>query len=191
MGYKPVTDVIAYIHREMTTNAASQTVMKIRQALAYTLGDLLMRPQLVGDVAKAWLLWYNQVKTGGPWDHKKHIKTTYGEWTEDAPNRTLYMFDVWSNLHFGYVGLACGFSEQALKSGAGGAQLAAGTVPETYAGPNPGRAADVLSDLDDPKDQAAIQVGFDLWKAQKLAVSPAHVLDAVRAKAKVLQTRPA
>jgi hypothetical protein len=45
--------------------------------------------------------------------------------------------------------------------------------------------------MDDPKDQAAIQVGFDLWKGQKLAVSPAHVLDAVRAKAKVLQTKPA
>jgi hypothetical protein len=191
--YKPIGDVISYIHGEMSSNATSSTVRQIRELLDYDFWDFISPMKQTAEIAEAMRIWYHKVKTGGPWDHKSHIKTTYGEWTEDAPRRKLYNYDVWSNVHYGYVGLACGFSEWILKAGAGVAQVKAGTVPDGYWERRFERIgdADAFSAFDDPKDQAAIQVGFDLWKAQRLSVTTSHILDAVRAVAGSLQTKAA
>lgn len=56
-------------------------------------------------------IWYNQVKTNGPWDHKPILKRRKDLWSKATGSdewhiygEIAYNFDVWSNMHYGYVG---------------------------------------------------------------------------------------
>jgi len=75
--------------------------------------------------ALAMLLWALKVGSKSEWDHKDTIKARfpsratgrhqsghlYGDYT--------YSVEIWSNIHYGYVGMAAGFSESVLIKGAG------------------------------------------------------------------------
>ncbi|MDW6005009.1 polymorphic toxin type 44 domain-containing protein [Vibrio mangrovi] len=63
-------------------------------------------------------------------------------------NRHDYFYDIWSNVHYGYVGLACGFSQTLLLRGAGGAQF----------------LDNMTTTGDAPDDVVAVQVGFQLYQ---------------------------
>ena len=56
-------------------------------------------------------------------------------------------YDIWSKIHFGYIGKAIGFEEWILKRGADIAQR------------------DIFGD--DPKDVVAIEIGFQLYDTYK------------------------
>jgi len=78
---------------------------------------------------------YNAVKSGGKWDYKQ-----YGPQYENL-----------GNYNFGKAGKSCGFTNTALKAGAGAYQIYRGTSsPEFYD-----------SYFDDPKDQAWINEGIN------------------------------
>ncbi|RKF66467.1 polymorphic toxin type 44 domain-containing protein [Rahnella variigena] len=79
----------------------------------------------------AMALWYPKVKTGAIWDHKQIIRQKF---LNNAVTRPLesgqlsksyyhkykrhdYYLDVWSNIHYGFVGLSVGFSESLLLNG--------------------------------------------------------------------------
>jgi hypothetical protein len=192
MAYQSVNDVIAYIHGEMTTNVMSGDALAIRDWLDIQFWETLIPGKITLDIAKAYKKWYDLVKTGGPWDHKSHIKKTYGDWTLDDPNSRLYFFDIWSNIHYGYIGKACGFPEWDLLAGAGIAQWKAGTVPDGYWERRLKKIgdADVFSAFDDPADQEAIKVGFELWDNRKTTLTTTHILDAVRLRNASLTTKP-
>jgi len=144
------------------------------------------------DVARAYKKWYDQVKTGGPWDHKKIIKKAFGDWSLDDAQKRLYFFDIWSNIHYGYVGVSCGFPEDDLLAGAGLAQWMAGTVPpgtgDRISDPS---VSGIITALDDPQDQGAIKVGLELWDTYKQYLLPDYILNVVRRYVKVLDTKPA
>ncbi|SIO92682.1 polymorphic toxin type 44 domain-containing protein [Vibrio spartinae] len=59
-----------------------------------------------------------------------------------------YFYDIWSNVHYGYVGLACGFSQELLLRGAGGAQF----------------LDNMTTSGDAPDDVVAVKVGFELYQ---------------------------
>lgn len=78
-------------------------------------------------------LWIGIVDTGNPWDHKwqlvkddrfnKNSKITVHRPTQRGiPSESHYhkykdydyFYDVWSNIHYGYLGLSVGFSEKSL-----------------------------------------------------------------------------
>lgn len=160
-----------YIHGEMTFNAVSAAATAIRRDLAD------VRTYKDG-VAK----WVAQVNYKRPWDHKPHIVATYGKWAEDLAVSRLYPFDTWSNIHYGYVGRAVGFSAWTLRAGAGLAQLNAGS-PDGYLKRRLDKLgdADVFGALDHPEDQAAIMIGADLFDAKGGAVTVADILAAIRA----------
>jgi len=124
----------------------------------------------------------------GIWDHKPFIKKNYGMWSYDDVSGNSYQYDVWSNVHFGYVGAASGFSDWELKSGAGVGQLLAGTSDVGIFDKEYWRRrfstlgdADVLAAFDDPKDQAAIQLGIDLWRKYGTELTADELMDAIRA----------
>jgi len=72
-----------------------------------------------------------------------------------------YFYDIWSNIHYGYVGTACGFTESELLDGAGleqiGSTLARGRMPDPF-------TSDArLRRWDDASDQASIALGIALY----------------------------
>ncbi|MBT3145203.1 polymorphic toxin type 44 domain-containing protein [Neptunomonas phycophila] len=175
-----IQDLTSYITKEMRVNAQSSQARDIRQ-----------KNQSLLDTFKALTQWKSMVGNRRPWDHKGYIKNTYGEWALDAETETEFNFDIWSNIHYGYVGRSVGFSGWTLKAGAGYAQWAAGTSPKGYWSRRADTFgdADVIAAFDDPKDQAAIQIGIALWDSYKLNITSDLLLEALRLNRSSLQTR--
>jgi len=184
---------IRYIHKEMVRNAQSSLVKAMQLANAVSrLGGF---NTLLGKAA-AYSIWASQVmdarikKYAGPlapglgnWDHKP-ILTGEGspvpEIIEERPEKPwgystvgsrLYYFDIWSNIHYGYVGRASGFSQPELTGGAGIEQIGS----DFWSGITPQRSPDAdnwAASWDNPSDNAAIQIGIRLWDQYGLAVKP-------------------
>jgi hypothetical protein len=182
-------DVITFIHNEMISNVNGEAATFIRENNDFDAWYLVFPQKMPWDRYEALERWYQQVRNRGPWDYKPMIREHYGEWAFDEQNRRAYSLDVWSNLHYGYLGLACDFSEKLLLSGAGFAQWRAGTVPDGYWDRLIESLGDIFQSLDDPKDQEAIKAGFALWKAHKANVTTDHILAEVRGRAARLNTR--
>ncbi len=129
--------------------------------------------------------WYLLVKPDGPWDFKSGIRDTlspqnigsdYLPVLQDAwfpvrgiPTYELY-YDIWSNIHYAYVGRAIGFDEGTLFEGQ---NVAAhfGFLGELFAGKN------------DEGDNIATRAGFAIWNAQPVPsqLSGAQIVSAIRA----------
>ncbi|WP_344350591.1 RHS repeat-associated core domain-containing protein [Catellatospora coxensis] len=70
------------------------------------------------DVELAYLEWYELVKAGGVWDHKPQMKALFGNkmYSEMAGTGGMKAnFDIFSNIHYGYVGKVAGFSDEAVQ----------------------------------------------------------------------------
>lgn len=202
--------ITTYMRQEMVRNAISPDARAIRRnnmmgvatlhvaaELGQYLPSVLRAPVAVGSAASgqisgsaaAMVLWYNKVAGGKDWDHKGRLVKN-NRWVADGAVQ--YNFDVWSNIHYGFVGRAVAFSAWTLKTGAGGAQVMDRTVPPGYWSRrfNKFGDADFLSALDDPADQAAIVLGMDLFDSKGIAVTDADLRDFVRARAGSLSTKP-
>lgn len=190
-------ELAKFIQKEMSTNAKGPHAAELQkltgsywpndQFSAYRKFGLLTWPATQTDTAKKVLLpSAEEEKSIAAWDHKPVILKNYGKWAYDPKTNTSYCHDVWSNIHFGYIGAASGFSDWALKSGAGAGQLLAGNANIGFSEYWRRRFetlgdADVLSAFDDPKDQEAIKTGIDLWKKHGANVTQDQILDAMRA----------
>lgn len=60
---------------------------------------------------------YLYLRTGGDWDLKVHIGPIWGQVNRLGDTEDTYYYDVWSNIHFGYVGRAAGFTLATLNLG--------------------------------------------------------------------------
>ena len=111
---------------------------------------------------------------GRPWDHKLIIlKTIGGIWHKQGKHD--YFYDIWSNIHYGYVGMAGGLSEGVLLDGAGAEQIVSDSlrkVSEVFSKPKeerklpgPNRSADIegLRAWDDAPDRISISIGIKLF----------------------------
>ncbi|MGC0826243.1 polymorphic toxin type 44 domain-containing protein [Pantoea agglomerans] len=135
--------VADYILNEIKTNVKGQIAKTIRnyiddETINKTLNEwgklpfyakLGPRPQ--PHMAEAIIVWYQTVKTRSVWDHKPKIRDKFGSVAvarplpSNTPSKSYYhkykqydyFYDVWSNIHYGYVGLSVGFSEELLLSG--------------------------------------------------------------------------
>lgn len=113
-------------------------------------------------LSAASTIWFMKVKTKSDWDHKPKIRDQF---TSVAVARPLfngnpsksyyhkhedydYFYDVWSNIHYGYVGLSVGFGEDYLLMGASIEQIRTNIM----GGPDP---------ID---DVTAIKIGYALYK---------------------------
>jgi hypothetical protein len=127
---------------EMVTNAASPIVNAIGAANANP------NTQILANLAFAAL-----VHPFSYWDHKPDLTAMLGL-NQGKGTRDYYFpiegdaahefyYDVWSNIHFGYVGAAAGFDLDTLLSGAGVSGIA-------------GR--------NDAYDDVSVRIGFLLWQ---------------------------
>ena len=151
--------VVDFIHKEMMNNINSRE--------ADTLKQLLNSKNPINFI-RACKLWNSLVNHKTKWDYKEKIENTISDtrWLYDKELHKYYNFDIWSNIHYGYIGKYVGFSEWILLSGAGLAQFFAGTTPKKLwkrYSKLPGKLM-FFAALDDSNDQNAIALGFKLWE---------------------------
>lgn len=127
--------------------------------------------------AGAMMKWASYVRPHGPWDHKPIIEKMliakglfnrgwhkYGQYD--------YFYDIWSNIHYGYVGCAVGFGASTLIGGAGlaqvgsdvGSDLSKTHLPTIQQHPENGSFP---ASADDVQDHISIKLGIDLYNAVK------------------------
>ena len=182
------TEVIAnYILDEMLTNIKGDDVSYMRGKNDFTFFESLIPLKPTINKGQASWRFFNLVHPGGDWDHKGEILEHYGNWAHDSTSDTSYQYDTWSNIHYGYVGAASGFSDFELTSGAGFAQIMAGTSDVSLLDPEYWSRrtqelgdADFLAAFDDPKDQAAVNLGIKLWEEYGEDLTVEQILDALR-----------
>jgi hypothetical protein len=146
---------LAFMYREMNTNskgALAQYLWTLNHGGGAGAGIPLGLPgTIIGGLsgkAAALAIWAYKVKTGGDWDHKKDLRKMLFIPPNDArfpfrgdPDHEIH-YDIWSNVHYGYVGRAAGFSEWELQAG----HQVGGIAGRT-----------------DPYDVETVQLGLDLW----------------------------
>lgn len=103
------SQILTYIYGEMKDNA--KTLQRLR------VGESLFPERTIS----AMLLFANNVPSGHEWDHKPKIFDKFQTYRTPVPGTDTNLFyDVWSNIHYGYVGRYAGFGEQELIDGSHG-----------------------------------------------------------------------
>ena len=138
-------EVAKYIVDEIKTNIKSKEAAEIYDYLDYKIyiekyynkNTLAPPPDPIVIKEIGVAKWIAMVDTGKPWDHKPKITnrfkavaveryTELGNYTRSHYHKYHYhdyYFDVWSNIHFGFVGKYCGFSDSFLLFGSNTQQM--------------------------------------------------------------------
>lgn len=150
--------VINYIVGEMNKNANSKTVQEIKKLNRGLFG--LGKPA-------AYKKWKNLVCYDCVWDHKSYIKEHFtdkffGRSSYQLVNHTYYRWDIWSNIHYGFVGNAAGFSDVELLGGSSLANIRKNGKP------------------DDLSDRTSILVGNILFKKNSRRVNSYDLIQAIQ-----------
>ena len=174
-------EVAKYIVDEIKTNIKSKEAAEIYDYLDYKIyiekyynkNTLAPPPDPIVIKEIGVAKWIAMVDTGKPWDHKpkiydrfKHCAVkerpfkrkgeTYGVTSSQYHKYQYhdYFLDVWSNIHSGFVGRYCGFSEDFLNFGSDAQQFLSNLKRFDFSG-------------DDPADKITIQLGMDLYTKYK------------------------
>lgn len=201
-----VTPIASYIAGEMNANAHGEDARRMREmngfSITQCITDFQQLPwwkQLLGlgitpddclNVGMSYkvaalLRWSLLVRQDGPWDHKPYIRKNFhpvvpgGEQHWHHRGGVLYYYDIWSNIHYGYVGAACGFSESELLDGAGLEQIGSDLWRRKW--PSGSEGVEGVRRYDDPSDREAITIGIRLHGAAPNRVTAAQVLQEVEA----------
>ena len=145
LNYHRFDKTLKYMHDEMIANSQSSFTWDILSwnQLPFGIGKL-----------KAIPAWGLLVAPNMWWDHKPKLRKMLN--FEDENGKPLenyrfpiredenheYYYDIWSNIHYGYVGTAAGFDRQTLQDGA--------TIP-------------VLAGTNDEGDVLTVDIGIELW----------------------------
>lgn len=185
-----ITPILNYIIVEMTTNANSPAARRIRENNLFSATDCIEQHysplsgwqkiffgssmfdmctnQAMAAPLAAIAGWAMLVHEGGAWDHKPHIRAHFtpavGPGDEQHWHHylgQLYFYDIWSNIHYGYVGRACGFTRAGLLDGAGLEQIGSDLVHLRW--PQGDSSIDGLRRFDGPSDRGSVALGCDIW----------------------------
>ncbi|MBP5090294.1 hypothetical protein HUS91_33125, partial [Pseudomonas chlororaphis] len=122
----------------------------------------------LGNKAAAMALWAERVGQNRPWDHKVTIGERYGgPWQKQG--KYDYFYDIWSNVHYGYVGMAGGLCEGVLLDGAGIEQIASDSIRKVQKwnerrGPHQSADIEGMRAWDDIGDRVSISIGIKLYR---------------------------
>lgn len=166
-------EVAGFMYGELTRNSRSWQTRMLSVANANP-HPLTKAGALAGWTALVWPghVWdHKPVLTGAPTDSRKDAAPfdgTAAEWFKDGKDQ--YGYELWSNVHYGYVGRQAGLDAYTLMAGAGGAQLKTlyrkgGSEKERRMAWH--RAIHEMQGargLDDPMDSAAVRLGIHLYE---------------------------
>ncbi|MEE4689074.1 polymorphic toxin type 44 domain-containing protein [Pseudomonas alliivorans] len=196
-----LNDLSCYIAGEINRNRCHAVVLNMRKLLDYDVAEETRKwmelpwyskvgsannPQVMGNTYKiaALMMWTEKVGQNRPWDHKPLIRKMYRGRAWHKQGAYMYFHDIWSNIHYGYVGMAAGLSEQLLLDGAGLEQMGSDTLRKMQnweKNPGPHRSDDIAGfrAWDDAPDRISIQIGVDLYKCCPSGVSASQVMKSV------------
>lgn len=184
-------ELASYIAGEMNRNIHDPAVLEMKRLIDYDPDvaakqfaelPLLARlggPPNYGSIAKAQkvaaaVIWTKKVGQDQEWDHKPKLRKLIPG-VRHKQGKYEYFYDIWSNIHYGYVGIIGGLSESVLLDGAGAEQIVSDTrrkaeewltkpkADKTLPGPHP--TASPWTDLrswDDVADRVSISIGVKL-----------------------------
>jgi hypothetical protein len=181
----------SYIAGEMNRNIKHPAVLKMKELMSYDSSaearkflELPWYARLAGPPnfngialtkkLEAMVIWTKQVGQNMEWDHKPKLRQLFpGIWHKQG--RYIYYFDIWSNIHYGYVGSIGGLSESVLLDGAGAEQIVSDTLRKAdelwekpkevrkLPGPHPTTTPwTKLRSWDDVADRVSISIGMEL-----------------------------
>ncbi len=176
--------VASYIAGEMNRNITHPSVLKMKKLTSFDATAenakfqklpwyaRLLPPNFqaieLSNTAAAMALWVERVSQNRPWDHKVTIGLQFGgPWQKQG--QVDYFYDIWSNIHYGYVGCVGGLSESVLLDGAGLEQVASDSIRKVqkwYERKGPHRSADIegMRAWDDVGDRVSISIGVKLYR---------------------------
>lgn len=186
-------NLASYIAKEMNHNIHDPAVLEMRRLIDYDVAEeireymelpwyaRLAGPPNFNSIAMAKkvaaaAIWTKKVGQNQEWDHKPKLQAMYNGVVWHKQGNYLYFYDIWSNIHYGYVGVAGGLSERVLLDGAGAEQIVSDTMRKaqewysrpkeswTLLGPHP--TASPWTDLrswDDVADRVSIKIGIKLY----------------------------
>ena len=147
INYSNGDKTLQYMHEEMINNSNSKHTEEMK--------ELNHKKKWLDALSK----WIKLVNDKSEWDHKRDIEKLCGCLKSKNGNRRdpinnysfpirgdykhEYFYDIWSNIHYGYVGNAAGFSKSILTAGS--------TVN------------DLMKLNLDGNDKNAVELGFKLW----------------------------
>lgn len=213
-GRDELSPIARWMAHEMNRNAGGADALRIRELNQFSAVDCMatvrdwpwwQRMLAQGQVNRscmdqamtskpaALLAWGLKVRQDGDWDHKPQIARRFnpanpgGEQHYHRYGNTLYFYDVWSNVHYGYVGRACGFGADELLDGAGVEQIASdllrGSRPQASAG------VQGMRRFDHAQDRVAVELGIDLFRVHPQGIEATGLLSAIVARRFQLVTR--
>lgn len=165
ISYDRFNKTLDYMFNEMKMNINSSTVKNIKAQLDYA--NHLMNPKgfketilaglaqaggdnAVNHIQAALIEWGLKVRPGGDWDHKPKLDQMLGLGKDKdyyfpirGDNQHEVFYDIWSNIHYGYVGAAAGLDGKTLQDGAS--------------------VADGIAGRNDKVDEVTVQIGIDMW----------------------------
>ncbi len=170
LDYSKYDKTLDYMYDEMIRNVDSRQVKDIQSLI-----DFVGNPEIAryGHSTEYYIAalseWAGMVATGREWDHKpklenmlglKEAKDYYFPIRGDTEHE--YHSNIWSNIHYGYVGSAAGLDAETLHRG-GDSQIP--FTPYGY----------------DPTSAISIQIGIDLWNQKGKGLRPEDIQQAILA----------
>ncbi|MBX8484262.1 polymorphic toxin type 44 domain-containing protein [Pseudomonas cichorii] len=178
-------ELATYIAGEMNTNINSPSVRQMKELNSFDPDEETRKynalpfylrlgqgpdfySMALGKKAKAFAIWTERVGQDRPWDHKPILSTRFGGiWHKQGEYD--YFYDIWSNVHYGYVGVAGELSESVLLDGAGVEQIGSDTWrfikdPKRFDGPRRTEGVEGMRAWDDIPDSVSIIIGMNLYK---------------------------
>lgn len=140
LDYSTYNETIKYMRDEMVKNATGDRVDYMRKA----------------PILAQYSAWFALVRPNGSWDHKpilddklqlKEKKDYYFPIPGDSDHE--YFYDIYSNVHYAFVGRFSGFTEKELKIGSHGFGF------------------EFIAGRTDKSDDVSLQIGFELYNEYK------------------------
>ena len=184
--YQRFDTTLAYMHEEMITNINNVDGIRFGNAAGDVLNapaSIVLEslvpswlPGLKEDVGEkasnapinlpkqaALVAWGLKVRQGGEWDHKPKLRELL-DFNNELPTFPIpgddeheYNYDIWSNIHYGYVGRSAGFEPYELLLGA---QIADKGVVV-------------------PSDDLSARIGIELWEEYGTNLTPEQLHQAI------------
>lgn len=197
-----LTPIATYMAHEMNVNAHGPDCLQIARLNAFDAEGCVadyfkaswwrklfgaLSPQqctdiMVSNTEAALMMWAMKVRQDGEWDHKPKIAARFLSPTNHSHywftyDAVKYYYDIWSNIHYGYVGAAAGFDESVLLDGAGLEQIGSDLFRRRWLTQSAGVSG--LRAYDDESDRNSISMGIELFSLVPSHISPRELVETI------------